>query len=265
MQRRNRERASKVPTLPTIPEAEASLATTNQCLSCQRNGYLNLCKRCRHRHQPEKKRTLKSKHNKHANNRYLRRLQLCLLILAPGHIILYSLLLLHQPLNHSSLRSPLHLSPNSYHGKRRKDDRYITINTNTKTKTKTKLRKQADLERKTSGRMMSTKRVYFMDPDQTWLGNIHEFEVLLDSNTTLKRYHESDISSPYEIQENDCEPMAKWQTMSFPTCNSLHEIDIFSTSPETYSTKLLGHGWFRNAWEVKDSSLDASVAIKTLK
>ena len=237
MQRRTRARASRTLVLPTIPES--SLATTEECLSCRQDKYL--CKRCRHE--------LKSKHSKHANNRYLRRLQLCLLILAPGHVILYSLLLLHQPLNHSSLRSPLYLH---------KDDRYIAINA------KTKLRKQSNLERIKSGRLMSTKRVYFMDPDdQIWLDSIHE--VLMDDNTTLQRYHESINSNSYDMQEKDCEPMAKWQTMSYPTCNSLHEIDIFSTSTETYSAKLLGHGWFRNAWEVRESSIDASVAIKTLK
>ncbi len=85
-----------------------------------------------------------------------------------------------------------------------------------------------------------------------------------------------------------CEPMAKWQSMSFPTCNSLHELNIFSTSSylalrspattgstrtnsphniihDTYSAKLLGNGWFRDAWKVSDEVTNTTFAIKTLR
>lgn len=85
-----------------------------------------------------------------------------------------------------------------------------------------------------------------------------------------------------------CEPMAKWQRMSFPTCNSLHELNVFSTSSylalrspattsskrtnsqhkiiqDTYSAKLLGNGWFRDAWKVSDEVTNTTFAIKTLR
>ena len=86
-----------------------------------------------------------------------------------------------------------------------------------------------------------------------------------------------DGESPYQqfnTKNDSCEPMAKWQSMSFPTCNSLHEMNVFSTTPylalrsastiskfrarrttiaqhniiqDTYSAKHVGNGWFRDA------------------
>ena len=95
--------------------------------------------------------------------------------------------------------------------------------------------------------------------------------------------------------------MARWQTTSFPTCNSLHEANVFSGSPTSFrlrhsarkgsdslqirpfsggggiddgwgvpvadaagAARLLGHGWFRHAWEVADAS-GAGLALKTLR
>jgi len=104
-----------------------------------------------------------------------------------------------------------------------------------------------------------------------------------------------DEESPYQQfntkGDESCEPMAKWQSMSFPTCNAVHEMNIFSTSPhlalrsqatnikfrgkrtnslrniiqDSYSAKLLGNGWFRDAWKVSDEVNNSSFAIKTLR
>jgi len=112
----------------------------------------------------------------------------------------------------------------------------------------------------------------------------------------LNQYYEYEIDNNIidytiddDIEQNldGCKPMAKWQTMSYPTCNVLHEVNIFSTTStlsyiypnhdlrkdnkrrfptqETYSSKLLGYGWFRNAWEVIDPMSGTSIAIKTLR
>ena len=88
--------------------------------------------------------------------------------------------------------------------------------------------------------------------------------------------------------DESCEHMAKWQSMSFPTCNALHEMNVFSTGPhlalrspatnsvkgtkmqrkivqDTYYAKLLGNGWFRDAWKVSDEVTNSTFAIKTLR
>ncbi len=104
--------------------------------------------------------------------------------------------------------------------------------------------------------------------------------------------HSQDEESPdQQFQTNIdeyCKPMANWQSMSFPTCNSLHELNVFSTSShlavrspatasskrtnsqhktihDTYSAKLLGNGWFRDAWKVSDAVTNTTFAIKTLR
>lgn len=107
-------------------------------------------------------------------------------------------------------------------------------------------------------------------------------------DTNLSQHDDqSDEESPDHGDES-CENMAKWQSMSFPTCNSLHEMNVFSTGPhlalrspatnsansaklqfklvqDTYSAKLLGNGWFRDAWKVSDEVSNSTVAIKTLR
>ncbi|KAL7527118.1 hypothetical protein ACHAXR_003684, partial [Thalassiosira sp. AJA248-18] len=110
--------------------------------------------------------------------------------------------------------------------------------------------------------------------------------------TSLQHKESSTNISNYNRHTN-CTPMAKWQTTSFPTCNFLHEMNIFSSSPtlsyfhpfrqrkgdlekevaneqvvpisETYTARILGNGWFRHAWEVMDSYRGDSMAVKTLR
>ncbi len=115
-----------------------------------------------------------------------------------------------------------------------------------------------------------------------------------NTNRNQNDNQSQDGESPYHqinTKGNEsCEPMAKWQSMSFPTCNSLHEMNVFSATPylalrspapvgkfkakrttsqhniiqDTYSAKLLGNGWFRDAWKVSDVN-NSSFAFKTLR
>jgi DNA-binding cell septation regulator SpoVG len=102
---------------------------------------------------------------------------------------------------------------------------------------------------------------------------------------------------------SDCIRMAEWQSKSFPTCNLFHEANIFSSSQvltyfslgrqrsrnrhfnsfihqinskdtttelehailNSYRTKLLGNGWFRDAWKVTNFDQSVNVAVKTLR
>ena len=46
---------------------------------------------------------------------------------------------------------------------------------------------------------------------------------------TLKYGENSNMHHSNSNINTDCLPMAKWQTTSYPTCNSLHEINTFSS------------------------------------
>lgn len=59
-----------------------------------------------------------------------------------------------------------------------------------------------------------------------------------------------------------CKPMKLWQTQSFPTCNSMHEISLLNRNEE--QARLLGTGGWRATWRVTNGANDA-VALKTLK
>lgn len=59
-----------------------------------------------------------------------------------------------------------------------------------------------------------------------------------------------------------CVPMKSWQTTSFPTCNTMHEISLTNESEE--QARILGTGGWRATWRV-DNSRGETIAFKTLK
>ncbi len=155
---------------------------------------------------------------------------------------------------------------------------------------------------------MSTKRVVTLSFDR----NLFNFSMLrkllpstVDAGLESQPTHGYEKNTGDNNRSADCTPMAKWQTMSFPTCNSLHKWNIFSSSPslsqfsphqrriqglpvyrldeltvidenmlpisDSYTAKMLGNrrlqqaGWFRQAWEVTDSTLGTNIAVKTFR
>lgn len=88
---------------------------------------------------------------------------------------------------------------------------------------------------------------------------IHSYD---DRNTTnhLDRPYKDDevnIAVKTEHVGERCVPAAKWQTDSYPTCNSFHEISFQHYSEVTY----LGQGHHRNVWQVQDFG----AIVKTLR
>lgn len=67
----------------------------------------------------------------------------------------------------------------------------------------------------------------------------------------------------------ECKPMHEWQTKSFPTCNVIHEKSMFdfAKNKNKYHTqlKLLGSGYFRDTYRVRDSDGETSIALKTIR
>ncbi|KAL7465736.1 hypothetical protein ACHAXS_006055 [Conticribra weissflogii] len=118
---------------------------------------------------------------------------------------------------------------------------------------------------------------------------------LISALENLDDAQHSDNEFGHKPNATNCVPMAKWQTISFPTCNIIHEINVFSSSStllqlnshnpqfhprplqnhyvqtqgfvirEQYSSQLLGNGWFRNAWRVRDETNGLDIAMKTLR
>ena len=208
-----------------------------------------------------------------------RQLQLCLLLLAVVHIILSVILATHPSVN---LPLQSHLPYYSYSHNKLPYSTIVTVD-------------EVDYEISSSRH----PRVVHIDLSDSY----YIVTTVLDHNSDyitktipLNQYYEYEIDNIIDYTIDDdieqnldgCKPMAKWQTMSYPTCNVLHEVNIFSTTStlsylypnhdlrkdnnnnkrrfpiqETYSSKLLGHGWFRNAWEV--SMTETSIAIKTLR
>jgi serine/threonine protein kinase len=76
-----------------------------------------------------------------------------------------------------------------------------------------------------------------------------------------------------ELGLEKCVPMSDWQTASFPTCNTFHEIDLPLSSADNAHGKtttqsqeqltVLGEGWFRTAWRLEQSGV--TTVLKTLR
>ena len=87
------------------------------------------------------------------------------------------------------------------------------------------------------------------------------------------------LEDEFEPRPKECVPMKEWQTKSFPTCNSIHELDIMNgllrkvlaklePKPMSFETNILAKGGMRLAWS---ASINKSpwgtdkFIVKTLK
>ena len=94
-------------------------------------------------------------------------------------------------------------------------------------------------------------------------------QVAANHNTSLPAAAAAVATSPTE----SCVPMQDWQTRSYPTCNELHGLDLYSmlvfeeqqqrsssSSSEhnnhnhTTAAQFLGQGWFRQTWQVSNTN-----------
>ena len=119
---------------------------------------------------------------------------------------------------------------------------------------------------------------------------------------TVGKNEDTSMKLTIDDDDNSCVPMAKWQSMAFPTCNTFHETNTFASSRvlsyyggrfksnnlqfypymqqhisanttdqfeervlDLYTAKLLSNGWFRNAWRVTNPYQNVEVAVKTLR
>jgi len=67
-----------------------------------------------------------------------------------------------------------------------------------------------------------------------------------------------------EFEEGDCIAQHAWQLMSYPTCNTIHETDLFDTSQYISSNiKLINNGYWRDVWSIQSKQLP--LVLKTLR
>jgi len=75
----------------------------------------------------------------------------------------------------------------------------------------------------------------------------------------------------HETRGDACVPMSPWQSMSFPTCNNLHEMGLVSSLEDTSLRLLSSSGSWRDAWRFKtwvpfnEKQILQNVIIKTIK
>lgn len=209
--------------------------------------------------------------------------EVCFLILAPGYIILTVFTFMHPSLR--SIREVNYISPEKY--RRRVGDSKQLLRTGVLLRESTIT--NMDGSRNDGSLTMSTKRIVLLASDEDVATSMTSSSIQIeDVKYNAQHTWVSPIPDEGSFEQNndsECVPMAKWQTMSFPTCNSMHEIGLFATSPtlsyfnfhegtdgeqrvsipNAQNVNLLGNGWFRDAWNVVDLNHDASLAVKTLR
>eukprot|EP00934_Nitzschia_sp_Nitz4_P007085 Nitzschia sp. Nitz4//scaffold21_size171442//91072//93100//NITZ4_002171-RA/size171442-augustus-gene-0.184-mRNA-1//1//CDS//3329542441//7075//frame0 len=104
-----------------------------------------------------------------------------------------------------------------------------------------------------------------MDPNLHRLRN-EPFAVEVESTFKAMQEHLKD-SDDYEIRLSEkfetghCKAMYKWQTQSFPNCNSVFEQDLTQLRKE--QVRLIANGYWRDVWRVQ--AANDTVALKTLR
>ena len=155
---------------------------------------------------------------------------LYILVLALGlNAILSFLLIFHPSLSHTntSLQTTHHLHLHSSFAQNRYDDK-VTVASGGKIP-RVQVRK--------SRRMSKTRVFYIMDNSYNKLretnNNITNFEPLQDHYSNAFHNDADDTANQAHSTNSNCTPMAAWQTTSYPTCNSIHELNIFSSGQDS--------------------------------
>ena len=83
--------------------------------------------------------------------------------------------------------------------------------------------------------------------------------IIMNNNNQTNTTSLSIIQQQYHQQYDDnnnhdqdtCQPMGKWMTVSFVNCNTIHELDVQGSVSQHDDTDLvlLGQGWFRSTWK----------------
>ena len=86
------------------------------------------------------------------------------------------------------------------------------------------------------------------------------------------------VWQPIDYKKSTCQPLADWQTQSFPNCNNIHEIHLHAVTPTANKSlpsleylSILAKGWFRTTWRLdrqtfpNNNNITESVVLKTLR
>lgn len=70
------------------------------------------------------------------------------------------------------------------------------------------------------------------------------------------------------LEHGSCKAQYDWMLMSFPTCNSVHEMDLTdlqATSKQSMRVAILGSGFWRDVWKIKHGIINEQVVLKSLR
>ena len=156
---------------------------------------------------------------------------LYILVLALGLNAILSFLLIFHPSLHTNTNTslqtthPIHL--HSSFAQNRYDNK-VTVASGEKI---------PHVQVRKSGRMSKTRVFYIMDNSYNKLretnNNITNFEPLQDHYSNAFHNDADDTANQAHSTNSNCTPMAAWQTTSYPTCNSIHALNIFSSGQDS--------------------------------
>ena len=113
-----------------------------------------------------------------------------------------------------------------------------------------------------------------LEKEWSALGTLDPMLRVSPGEEVIREYHHREL-----YEHGDCIPMQRWQTRSYPNCNSFHELNMRATRPigtpdtggtmhrmEELHVGYLGKGSVRTAWKVEfGAGIGIPVVLKTLK
>lgn len=96
-----------------------------------------------------------------------------------------------------------------------------------------------------------------------WMEDFTRFYPQIDSAD--EDYHIERKQWPqHDFDPENCRPMHKWQSTSFPVCNTIHEKDILSSMVENSFQSITQKGFWRHAWRSMETGLVQGETYKTV-
>ena len=93
----------------------------------------------------------------------------------------------------------------------------------------------------------------------------------MKAQMALEHSDDYDDNRRDDLETRDCALMHDWQKTTFPTCNIVHETALTElsvradTRRQYYSVRMLGGGYWRDVWMVRDSPWKLQYALKTMR
>ena len=131
--------------------------------------------------------------------------------------------------------------------------------------------KSETIEKDFTSKIVRVRRLPVFDLDRYPSKRQMEYSWTSEDEEAQKKLRDSrKYANRMPMKDDKCQLEYEWQSKYLPTCNLVHEIDFtrFFVEESKEAKEMLrlgGHGFWRDVWQVFDSTERSTIAMKTLR